>query len=79
MKVNQEAKMAIASDLLQRHFETLVADNAQWQTLIADEILWELPYAPAVGSPGAPVADTRGQVIGVASSMLSRHHGMVPR
>jgi hypothetical protein len=50
MKVNQETKMAIASDLLQRHFETLVADNAQWQTLIADEILWELPYAPAVGA-----------------------------
>jgi ketosteroid isomerase-like protein len=41
----------IASDLLQRHIETLVADNAQWQTLIADDILWELPYAPAVGHP----------------------------
>jgi uncharacterized protein len=41
----------IASDLLQRHIETLVADNAQWQTLIADDILWELPYAPALGHP----------------------------
>jgi ketosteroid isomerase-like protein len=41
--------MTIASDLLQRHFQTLVEDNAQWQTLIADDLLWELPYAPAIG------------------------------
>ena len=40
-----------AADLLQRHFQTLVADNAQWQTLIADDLLWELPYAPALGHP----------------------------
>src|SRR5437899_2020746 len=43
--------MTIAADLLQRHFQTLVADNAQWQTLIADGLLWELPYAPALGHP----------------------------
>src|SRR5262245_6308645 len=43
--------MTIASDLLQRHFQTLVEDNVQWQTLIADEILWELAYAPALGHP----------------------------
>jgi ketosteroid isomerase-like protein len=43
--------MTIASDLLRRHFETLVADNAQWQTLIADDLVWELPYAPAIGHP----------------------------
>ena len=43
--------MTIASDLLQRHIQTLVEDNAQWQTLIADEILWELLYAPAIGHP----------------------------
>jgi uncharacterized protein len=43
--------MTIASDLLRRHFGTLVADNAQWQTLIADDLLWELPYAPAIGHP----------------------------
>ena len=43
--------MTIASDLLQRHFQTLVEDNAQWQTLIADDLLWELPYAPALGHP----------------------------
>jgi uncharacterized protein len=43
--------MTIASDLLRRHFETLVGDNAQWQTLIADDLVWELPYAPAIGHP----------------------------
>src|SRR5438105_996822 len=43
--------MTIASDLLQRHFETLVADNARWQTLIADDLTWELPFAPALGHP----------------------------
>src|SRR2546422_4296770 len=41
----------IASELLQRHIQTLVNDNARWQTLIADDILWVLPYAPAIGHP----------------------------
>ena len=48
---NEEAKVTIASDLLQRHIETLDDDNAQWQTLIADDILWELAYAPSIGHP----------------------------
>jgi ketosteroid isomerase-like protein len=43
--------MTIASDLLRRHYETLVADNAQCQTLIADDLVWELPFAPAIGHP----------------------------
>jgi uncharacterized protein len=43
--------MTIASDLLNRHFQTFVDDNGQWQTLIADDILWELAYAPAIGHP----------------------------
>jgi uncharacterized protein len=43
--------MTIASDLLQRHIQTLVDDNGQWQTLIADDLLWELLYAPAIGHP----------------------------
>ena len=43
--------MTIASDLLQRHVQTLVEDNAQWQTLIADDLLWELVYAPSSGHP----------------------------
>jgi uncharacterized protein len=43
--------MTIASDLLQRHIQTLVDDNTQWQTLIAEDIVWELAYAPALGHP----------------------------
>src|SRR5258708_4051297 len=43
--------MTIACDLLQRHIETLVTDNTQWQTLIADDVVWELPYAAALGHP----------------------------
>jgi ketosteroid isomerase-like protein len=40
-----------ASDLLQKHIETLVDDPAQLQTLIADDISWELAYAPSIGHP----------------------------
>jgi ketosteroid isomerase-like protein len=43
--------MTIASDLLEKHLQTLVADNARWQTLIAEEVVWELPYAVALGHP----------------------------
>ena len=43
--------MTIASDLLERHFQTLVQDNAGWQTLIADNLSWELVYAPSIGHP----------------------------
>lgn len=43
--------MTIAADLMQRHFQTLVADTVNWQTLIADDIVWELAYAPAIGHP----------------------------
>jgi len=43
--------MTTASELLLRHFQTLVADTAQWQALIADDLVWELPYAPAIGHP----------------------------
>jgi hypothetical protein len=43
--------MSIASELLQRHIETLVDDNAKWQTLIADDIVWELAYGPSLGDP----------------------------
>jgi hypothetical protein len=39
--------MTIAADLLQRHIQTLVADNEQWQTLIADDLVWELPWGMA--------------------------------
>jgi len=43
--------MTVAEDLLYRHLETLVADNARWQTLIAEDVVWELPFAPALGHP----------------------------
>ena len=43
--------MTVAEDLLHRHIETLVADNARWQTLLADDVVWELPFAPALGHP----------------------------
>ena len=48
---NEETSLTIASDLVRRHIQTLVDDNAQWQTLIADNILWELAYAPSLGHP----------------------------
>ena len=41
----------MASDLLQRHFQTLVNDNLRWQMLIDDNIVWELAYAAAIGHP----------------------------
>jgi uncharacterized protein len=43
--------MTIASDLLQRHIETLLSPG-EWERLIADEIIWELPFAPSLGHPG---------------------------
>jgi ketosteroid isomerase-like protein len=43
--------MTMATDLLRRHIETLVAAPAQWEALIAEDVLWELPYAPSVGHP----------------------------
>jgi hypothetical protein len=43
--------MTIACDLLQRHTQTLVDENTQWQTLITDDVLWELAYAPSIGLP----------------------------
>lgn len=43
--------MTTAAELLRRHFETLLADNAQWQTLIAEDVVWELVYAPSLGHP----------------------------
>jgi hypothetical protein len=61
--------MTIASDLLQRHFQTLVEDNAKWQTLIADDVVRELPYAPVIGhsarlsgrDPEAAVAEVKAE------------------
>ncbi|MDB5346158.1 MAG: ketosteroid isomerase-like protein [Schlesneria sp.] len=43
--------MTNAFDLLQQHFQTLLADNALWQTFIADDAVWELPFAESLGHP----------------------------
>src|SRR3954463_12834294 len=40
---NEDNEIAIASDLLQQHVQTLVDDNARWQSLIADKILGNSP------------------------------------
>src|SRR3954469_14933904 len=42
--------MTIATDLLQRHIQTLL-NPGEWETLISDDILWELPFALALGYP----------------------------
>jgi uncharacterized protein len=57
--------MRVASDLVQRHFQTLVDDNARWQTLIADNIVWELAYAPSLGHPAR--LEGREAVVGHAA------------
>jgi uncharacterized protein len=53
--------VAIGTDLLKRHFETLVADNGQWQSLIDDDLVWELVYAPSLGHPAR--LSGRGEVM----------------
>jgi ketosteroid isomerase-like protein len=60
--------MTIAADLLQRHIQTLVADNEQWQTLIADDLVWELPYAPTLGHPAR--LSGREEVVGFVTWFL---------
>ena len=60
--------MTIASDLLQRHIQTLVADHVQWQALIADDLVWELPYAPAIGHPARLAG--REEVVGFVTWFL---------
>jgi ketosteroid isomerase-like protein len=51
LKRSENLHMTIGSDLLKQHFETLVADNGQWQSLIDDDLLWDLVYAPSLGHP----------------------------
>jgi hypothetical protein len=64
--------MTIASDLLQRHIQTLVDDNAQWQTLIADDVLWELAYAPSIGIQHSCLGGRKRSVTQLGSSGLWR-------
>ena len=65
--------MTIAADLLKRHIETLVADNARWQTLLAEDVVWELPYAPALGHPAR--LSGREQVVGHAKWFVGAVEG----
>jgi hypothetical protein len=51
--------MSIASDLLERHIQTLVADHEQWQSLIADDMVWELRMRPPSVTPRDSQAGTR--------------------
>lgn len=43
--------MPNASELMQRHLDTLVDDPETWLSLIADDMVWELPFAPSLGYP----------------------------
>jgi uncharacterized protein len=43
--------MTTASELLQRHFETLIANPMAWSEMIADDLEWDLVYAPSLGHP----------------------------
>jgi hypothetical protein len=67
-KTLQEAHMTIAPELLRRHVQTLIDDNAQWQTLIADDMTWDIPYAPSLGFPAR--LSGREQVVGHAAWLL---------
>jgi uncharacterized protein len=62
--------MTIAEDLLRRHIETLVADNARWQMLLAEDVVWELPFAMGVALPSFLA---RAESATAASTLRHRH------
>lgn len=68
-----------ASGTLHASFGRIGATGGAWRTWRGGAVdrLVRLDGGLYPGLAGAPVADTRGQVIGVASPALSRHHGMV--
>ena len=70
--------MTVAEDLLRRHLETLVADNARWQTLIAENVVWELPFAPALGHPSRVVGtEVKGEGLIKATGRVYRQEYVV--
>src|SRR5216684_2450198 len=69
--------MTIGSDLLQQHFQTLVAENAQWRMPIADDLVWELPYAPAFADPEAAVAQVKAEGLIKPTGRLYRQEYVV--
>lgn len=68
-----------ASGMLHASFGRIGATGGAWRTWHGGAVdrLVRLDGGLYPGLAGAPVADARGQVIGVASPMLSRHHGVV--
>jgi ketosteroid isomerase-like protein len=43
--------MTIATDVLELHFATFVANHERWKSMIAEDLLWELPFGPTLGHP----------------------------
>jgi S1-C subfamily serine protease len=68
-----------ASGLTQASFGHVGAVAGEWRTWRGGRVdrLVRLDGGLYPGFSGAPVADASGQVIGVASDALSRHHGVV--
>jgi len=68
-----------ASGLVHASFGFIGAAGGAWRTwrgAPVDQLL-RLDGGLYPGLAGAPVADARGQVLGIASAALSRHHGVV--
>ncbi|RZI42664.1 serine protease [Herbaspirillum sp. HC18] len=68
-----------ASGMLHASFGRIGATGGAWRTWRGGAVdrFVRLDGGLYPGLTGAPVGDARGQVIGVASPMLSRHHGVV--
>jgi len=67
------------SGLTQASFGHVGAATGEWRTWRGGRIdrLIQLDGGLYPGFDGAPVADAAGQVLGIASSAFSRHHGIV--
>jgi hypothetical protein len=72
----RRVSMTVAEDLLHRHLETLVANNARWQTLIAEDVVWELPFAPALGHPARRSRRSAQRSRAAASSAFATLRGL---
>jgi S1-C subfamily serine protease len=67
------------SGLTQASFGHVGAATGEWRTWRGGRVerLIQLDGGLYPGFDGAPVADTSGRVLGIASSAFSRHHGIV--
>jgi len=68
-----------ASGLVHASFGYIGAAAGAWRTWRGGQVdqLVRLDGGLYPGLTGAPVADVRGQVVGIASAALSRHHGVI--